>query len=61
MKIVKIIDLIFLIFISVIGILWELYPPIVPNWLFNTTWIVGPIALLLFGLILYLEKKQNKK
>lgn len=61
MKIIKIIDFVLLIFISIIGMLWELYPPIIPDWLFYTMWIVGPIALAFLGLVLYLEKKQNKK
>ncbi len=60
MKVIKIIDLILLIIISAIGILWEIYPPIIPDWLFNTVWIVGPIVLIIFGLGLCLEKKQIK-
>ena len=59
MNIIKIIDLILLIFISIIGTLWELYPSIIPDWLFYTVWIIGPIALIVFGLVLYLEKKQK--
>lgn len=61
MRIIKIIDLILLFFVSAIGVILEIYPPIIPIWLFNTMWIVGHISLILFGLILYLEKKQNKK
>ncbi|MBQ8303538.1 MAG: hypothetical protein IJX79_01105 [Clostridia bacterium] len=61
MKIIKTIDLVLLIVISAIGIVWEIYPSIIPDWLFNMVWIVGPIALIIFGVVLYLEKKQSKK
>ena len=61
MKILKIIDLILFIAIGAIGVVYEIYPPIIPNWLFNTIWIVGPISLIIFGIILYIEKKQNQK
>ena len=61
MKIIKIIDGIIIIVISIVGTIYELYPPIIPGWLFNVMWIVGPIVLIVFGIILYLENKQNKK
>ncbi len=61
MKIFKIIDLILLIIVSAIGVVYEIYPPIIPDWLFNAMWIVGPISIILFGIVLYLERKQNKK
>ena len=58
MKIIKIIDLILLLAISIIGTVYEIYPPIIPDWLFTTMWIVGPIALILFGIIYYSEKRK---
>lgn len=61
MKIFKIIDLILLIIVSAIGLVYEIYPTIIPGWIFNSMWIVGPISIILFGIVLYLEKKQNKK
>lgn len=61
MKIIKIIDLVLLVFVVAIGIIYELYPPIISDWLFNTMWIVGAIALIAFGVVLYLEKKQSQK
>ena len=59
MKTIKIIDLILLVIISGIGIIYEIYPPIIPDWLFYTTWIVGVVALTIFGIILYIEKKDR--
>jgi hypothetical protein len=61
MKIFKIIDLILLIIVSIIGVVYEIHPPIIPDWLFNAIWVVGSISMVLLGVILYLEKKQNKK
>ncbi len=61
MKIVKTVDLILLLILAVTGTLYEICPRIIPDWLFNTMWIVGPIALITFGIVIYTEKKQNKK
>ena len=58
MKIIKIIVWIFMIIISIVGTVYEVYPPIIPDWLFNTVWIVGPVLLIILGLILYLDNKQ---
>ena len=59
MKIIKIIDLILLLVVMVIGTIYEIYPSIIPEWLFTTMWIISPIALVVFGIILYVEKKQK--
>ena len=61
MKIIKIIDLIFLFIVVVIGTIYEIYPLIIPDWLFNTMWVIAPVALIIFGFVLYIEKKQRKK
>ena len=61
MKVIKIFDLILLLIMVAIGTIYEIYPRIIPDWLFNTMWIVGPIALITFGIVIYTEKKQNKK
>ena len=47
-----------MIIISIVGTVYEVYPPIIPDWLFNTVWIVGPVLLIILGLILYLDNKQ---
>ena len=61
MKVIKIIDLILLLIMVAIGTIYEIYPRIIPDWLFNTMWIIGPVGLIIFGITLYIEKKQNKK
>ena len=58
MKILKIIDLILLFASSIIGVVYEIYPPIIPDWLFNTMWIVGPIALIIF-VVLYAKRNKD--
>ena len=61
MKVIKIIDLILLLIMVAIGTIYEIYPRIIPDGLFNTMWIIGPVGLIIFGITLYIEKKQNKK
>lgn len=60
MKIIKIIDFILLISIVVIGTIYEIYPPAIPEPLFYATWVVGVVALVMFGIILHIEKKIKK-
>ncbi len=61
MKIIKTIDFILLLIVVAIGTIYEIYPHIIPDWLFYTMWIVGSIALIIFGIVYYIEKKQSKK
>ncbi|MBQ9107196.1 MAG: hypothetical protein IJY56_04825 [Clostridia bacterium] len=60
MKIIKIIDFILLLATSAIGVIHEIYPPIIPNWLFNTMWIVGPVSIITLGIILFLEERKKE-
>ena len=59
MKIIKIFDLILLLILVAIGTVYEICPRIIPDWLFNTMWIVGLIALTIFGIVLYIEKRNR--
>lgn len=59
MRIIKICDLILLALTSVAGIIYEVYPSIIPDWMFNAMWITGMVALIVFGFIIYKEKKHN--
>ena len=60
MKIIKTIDFKLLLIVVAIGTIYEIYPPAIPDWLFNTMWIVGIITLIVFGTVYYIEKKQSK-
>ena len=61
MKAVKVINLILSIFLVVVGTIYEIYPPAISKPVFYACWVVGIIAIVMFAIILYVEKKNRKE
>lgn len=58
-KAIKIMNFILALVVVVTGTIHEIYPRIIPDWLFNTMWIIGAYLIINFCLALYKEKKEK--